>query len=440
MADKSISELVKANEVRPSDLLIIEQAGTAKKLEGQTLENWLVSFADGHGGIHSWEKLESKGLVDNYKVTLADKTAFEYSVTNGKSITSISKTTTAGLTDTYTISYNDGTSSTFRVTNGSKGDKGDNTYTFFKYAAVDPATPPHSFGDVPDDWLGIYAGPKSSAPTLWSDYKWVNIKGVKGDTGDAATVTSAKIEYQVSSSGTVAPSGVWSEAVPAIGKGKFLWTRTTVNFNSGDPVVSYAVAYIGKDGTGTVNTVNNVEPDAGGNIKLTAADVVEHDGITTDMLRYQAVFGNKLRPAMENTLGGIKGPAKTEKEIHQVHIDKDGNAWVGGIEIVKLWENASPESSFGKQTISFASGKAVNIGDVIMITCNSGTPIVMQFFKDGISNIVIKLFAADYNRREFIVHANNVEVDTCWEYKYAGGAPTAHNNLLVPQAIYKIKI
>ena len=125
MADKSVGELIAAQSVTPTDLFVLEQNGTAKKLTGQVLENWLVSFADGHGGIQSIAKLSTSGLVDTYRITLADTTTFDFAVTNGRSITGISKTSTSGLVDTYTISYNDGTTSKFTVTNGAKGDKGE---------------------------------------------------------------------------------------------------------------------------------------------------------------------------------------------------------------------------------------------------------------------------------------------------------------------------
>ena len=45
MADKSVGELIAAQSVTPTDLFVLEQNGTAKKLTGQILENWLVSFA-----------------------------------------------------------------------------------------------------------------------------------------------------------------------------------------------------------------------------------------------------------------------------------------------------------------------------------------------------------------------------------------------------------
>lgn len=103
MADQAIGELIRAQSISPTDLFVLEQSNVAKALTGQTLMNWLVSFADGHGGIHSIEKKSSSGLTDTYRITLADTTIFDFTVTNGRSIIGISKTDTSGLVDTYTI-------------------------------------------------------------------------------------------------------------------------------------------------------------------------------------------------------------------------------------------------------------------------------------------------------------------------------------------------
>lgn len=343
MADKSVGELIAATSVTPTDLFVLEQNGTAKKLTGQVLENWLVSFADGHGGIQSIVKHSTSGLKDTYRITLADTTTFDFIVTNGKaissveqtseegltrtytiafndntsqtftvtdgrSITNIEKTATNVLTDTYTISYNDGTTSTFTVkngkgissfakvstvglvdtyrieyndgtsdeftvTNGAKGDKGDNTYTHIKFASQEPTETSHSMGDVPDKWIGFYWGNSSTAPTDWAQYKWYQFKGDKGDTGEPATLVSSEVRYQASDSGTIIPSGTWSSAVPVVAQGKYLWTRTTNNFNTGSSVVSYSVSRMGLDGSGSVSSVANISPDADGNVPLTAENV-----------------------------------------------------------------------------------------------------------------------------------------------------------------------
>lgn len=344
MADKAISELVAASQVKANDLFVLEQDNAAKKLTGQILENWLVSFADGHGGIQSIAYRNTDGLEDTYVITLADTTTFEFTVTNGKSITGIAKSGSSGLTDTYKISYNDGTSTTFPVTNGrgiktwtesvsglthtytityndnttgtikvkdgEKGDKGDNAYLWIKYASQKPTASSHSIGDVPDDWIGVYSGNSSTAPTGYTAYDWFQIKGEKGDTGDPATLNSSKVEYQVSDSGTIIPSGVWSTSVPVVAQGKYLWTRTTQTYNTGNPVVSYSVGRMGLDGSGSVSSVAGISPDSSGNVPLTAGDVgalAATGGDVAGEIRMNGQPISGLNPPTEDTQAANKG-------------------------------------------------------------------------------------------------------------------------------------
>lgn len=161
MADKTVGELPRALTVTTTDLFVLEQAGQAKSLTGQTLINDLAKALDGHGGITSIvlnddytltftmadettvtttsvrgatgakgdkgtdgraitsiEKIDTSGLVDTYKISFSDNTSVNFTVTNGSSIKSIAKTGTSGLTDTYTVTLTDNTTSTFTVTNG----------------------------------------------------------------------------------------------------------------------------------------------------------------------------------------------------------------------------------------------------------------------------------------------------------------------------------
>lgn len=248
MADKSIGELVAATSVGATDLFVLEQNNTAKKLTGQTLENWLVSFADGHGGIHSLVKTSSSG--------------------------------TNPVIDTYTITYADQTTSTFQVKNGVKGDKGDSQYVHIKYSSAMP-TKNSDMYDTPDNYIGIYSGASSTAPTDYTSYAWFKYKGEKGDIGTPATITSQAVEYQAGTSGTIIPSGTWTTTIPTVPSGSYLWTKTTVSFNSGSPVISYSVARMGIDGSGSVSTVNNVSPDSNGNITIDAEGIGAEPTIST---------------------------------------------------------------------------------------------------------------------------------------------------------------
>lgn len=273
MADKAISELIAAEQIKAADLFVLEQDSAAKKLTGQILLNWLTAAADGHGGISSIVKQSTSGLTDTYRITLADTTTFDFNVSNGKGISTIAKVSTSGLVDTYRITYNDSTSSTFTVTNGAKGDKGDNAYVWIRYASQKPTAASHSFGVLPDNWMGVYSGNSATAPTDWTQYQWFEIKGEKGDIGNPALLTSQSVTYQASTSGNVIPSGNWQGSIPTVAQGAYLWTRVAMTFNSGNPIYAYSVSRMGLDGTGAVSKVCGKEPNSTGNVELEAEDV-----------------------------------------------------------------------------------------------------------------------------------------------------------------------
>lgn len=105
-------------------------------------------------------------------------------------------------------------------------------------------------------------------------------QGTQGDPGTPATVTSAETVYQTGTSGTEAPTGTWSAAVPTVPQGQYLWVRVTTQFNTGEPVTFYAVSRFGVDGSGSVVSVNDVGPDNSGNIQLTAANIPAGDDQT----------------------------------------------------------------------------------------------------------------------------------------------------------------
>ena len=244
MADKSIEQLAAANAVQSTDLFVLQQSGTAKKLTGQTLENWLLAMADGHGGIQSIKKVSTSGLVDTYRITLSDTTT-----------------------------------TTFTVTNGAKGDKGNQTYVHIKWAATEnPAD--YDLSDIPDAYIGISTATTSTAPTSASAYKWYHYKGETGDTGAPATLVSKAIQYMAADRGDVIPSGSWLDRIPVVEMGRYLWTRTTLVFNTGDPVVSYSVGRMGIDGAGTVSTINNIAPDPNGNIEFHPENLLDNPWFT----------------------------------------------------------------------------------------------------------------------------------------------------------------
>lgn len=361
MADKAISELVAAEQIKSTDMFVLEQDGTAKRLQGQTLLNWLTAAADGHGGISNIAKTGTDGLVDTYTITLADTTTKTFTVTNGNGLTAFEKLSTVGLVDTYQFTRSDGTYFTFAVANGAKGDTGEASHVWIKYASQQPTASSHSMGDLPDAWMGVYSGTAAEAPDDWQQYTWYQIKGEKGDTGAAATVTGTTVEYMVSDSGTIVPSGSWSTTIPTVPQGKYLWTRVTTTFNTGSPAVSYSVTRMGIDGTGSVSTVNDKSPDESGNVALTAADIATSGGVSVE---------TKL-----DTLGEEKQPLLTPGD----NISISGNtiatkAFPCNPNLLDNWYFGNPINQRG-QTSYTGGGYAVDrwkIGDGVTVAVTDG--------------------------------------------------------------------
>lgn len=189
MADKRIQDLTPASSVQTSDRFVLEQSGQAKSLTGQILINDLAAFLDGHGGINdiSYTPPSTGSLDGTLTITLADETVETFTVTNGRGIASIGYVESIGLDDYYQIDYNDDSEpTTFVVHNGEKGDTGDDWYVHIKWAAVMP-TQDSDMVNYPDDFIGIYSGISSTAPTSYGEYDWYEYKGEKGDTGTGIT-------------------------------------------------------------------------------------------------------------------------------------------------------------------------------------------------------------------------------------------------------------
>lgn len=313
MADKTIGDLNFApGTVDDSNtLFVVQQTGTAYKLSGHEFILALTTILDGHGGVKSvtYTAPTPPSLDGTMVVTLADNSTTTVTIKNGRGITSVSKTGTSGLNDTYTISYNDGTTSTFVVKNGAKGDTGQAWYVWIRYAGQQP-TQDSDMGTSPDDWMGIYSGTSTTPPTHYTSYTWFQIKGEKGDTGAAASIVSDAVEYQVSNSGTVVPTGTWSSTVPAVTQGMFLWTRTTVTFNSGSPVVWYAVAYQAVDGEGSPGSSTPLV-DSGSGVVGTAVSYSREDH------QHPLNVATSGTPVMDGTAS--RGSASTYARSDHVH-------------------------------------------------------------------------------------------------------------------------
>lgn len=115
-------------------------------------------------------------------------------------------------------------------------------------------------------------GDKGDAFT-YEDFTPEQLAALVGPKGDTPKKVLDAVSYQAGDSGQTVPSGDWSEEIPAVPQGKYLWTRRVQQWDTGEAVTDYSVAYFGTDGSGTVNSVCGVYPDENGNVPLTAEAV-----------------------------------------------------------------------------------------------------------------------------------------------------------------------
>lgn len=207
----------------------MEQGNVAKKLTGQILENWLLTLADGHGGIQTITKTGTSGLVDTYTIAFADETTSTFTVTNGRSISGLT-TSKSGKVTTITITYNDNTTSSFTVRDG------ENVSSITEYWAVST-----SGSQQPQ------SGWQTTPPTLTATYKYLwhyskytfsdgtntsttpavqGVYGDKGDTGNTGTSITS-----VTKTGT---SGLVDTYTITFSNG----TTTTFNVTNGSEIES----------------------------------------------------------------------------------------------------------------------------------------------------------------------------------------------------------
>ena len=260
MADKTIDMLQPATAVGPNDLFVLQQSATAKKLTGQILENWLVTLADGHGGIQTIAKTSTSGLVDTYTITYADTTTSTFTVTNGKTMSGVtiyyavsnsdSTAPSSGWSTSYqqmtqtnrflwsyeVIAFNDSTSiTTEKVVIGVYGQKGDTGATGNGIASMSAGT--HTPGEYTLYTITFTDG---TSQTLYS-YDGVGITSI-AKTGTVGLVDTYTITYSDESTSTFTVTNAKSIS------------SVTLTGTSG-LVDTYTVAF--NDGTSTTFTVTN---------------------------------------------------------------------------------------------------------------------------------------------------------------------------------------
>lgn len=157
---------------------------------------------------------------------------------------------------------------------GPKGEDGQQYYTWIKYA--DNASGAN-MSDSPNGKLYIglaYNKTTSTESNVASDYTWALFKGDKGDKGnDGVGIASTTVTYGVSDSSSTQPTS-WQATIPTVAEGKYLWTRTVIDYT--DTAKADTVSY-----TYTKQGLKGDTGSAGSSVTVTSIQYQEGTSATT---------------------------------------------------------------------------------------------------------------------------------------------------------------
>lgn len=154
--------------------------------------------------------------------------------------TSGNPTTTTRIIGTFSKDGKDGVTITGTIVEYQQGDSGTTPPT-----GTWSTTMP-SIADQKYLWTRTTVSYSDSTPDTVS-YS-VSYKAKNGANGTSVTITSKSVTYQKSDSGTTTPTGTWSSTIPAVEAGKYLWTRTIVNYSDNNSTTAYSVSRMGTNG------------------------------------------------------------------------------------------------------------------------------------------------------------------------------------------------
>lgn len=148
--------------------------------------------------------------------------------------------------------------------------------------------------------------------------------GTDGKDGEAGIgIKTTTIEYAVSDNGVQFPQTGWQTDIPEVAQGKFLWTRTTIEYTNNTSSVSYSVSKNGVNGTdGTPGadgvgikqtTISYVVSDSGTDIPQTGwKDTIDATGSgqylwTRTVIEYTNNTSSTSYSVSRNGTNGVDG-------------------------------------------------------------------------------------------------------------------------------------
>lgn len=141
-------------------------------------------------------------------------------------------------------------------TPGPAGEDGKTSYVHIAYSNSEDGSLDFSTSDSSNRaYIGMYTDFTELDSTDHTKYTWQRTKGEQGESGrdgvagkDGVGLKNTEVSYAKSTNGQTPPESGWTEQVPVVPGGQFLWTKTTWTYTDNSSESGYSVAKMGQDG------------------------------------------------------------------------------------------------------------------------------------------------------------------------------------------------
>ena len=141
-------------------------------------------------------------------------------------------------------------------TPGPAGEDGKTSYVHIAYSNSEDGSLDFSTSDSSNRaYIGMYTDFTELDSADHTKYTWQKTKGEQGESGkdgvagkDGVGLKNTEVSYAKSTNGQTPPESGWTEQVPVVPGGQFLWTKTTWTYTDNSSESGYSVAKMGQDG------------------------------------------------------------------------------------------------------------------------------------------------------------------------------------------------
>lgn len=145
---------------------------------------------------------------------------------------------------------------------GTNGTNGMTSYLHIKYSNVPNPTGASQMNETGGIYIGQYVDFLADDSDDPSKYTWSKIRGDDGKDGASITTVGTSTTYGQSSSPAIQPSS-WSQNIPSVDAGNYLWTKTVTTFTDGAQAINITYARQGVNGANGKDGVNGKDGNDG---------------------------------------------------------------------------------------------------------------------------------------------------------------------------------